>query len=180
MLLEDDACKALYTQLVAEGANLERVAVAEFDGLRGVMALKDLAPGDEIVAIPGPSAIGLGSQTTPCAALALLAAQEPAAAGERQAYCAAAAARAADLCPTSSRRGAADAAVAARHRGGRKALGDTAPSGDTSREAKGGCVSAGHVHSRVLTQGPAGSSSLNKLLIPSSTCSTTAPRASTT
>ena len=188
MLLEDDAFKALYAQLLTEGANLERVAVAEFDGLRGVMALKDLAPGDEIVAIPGPSAINLGSQSDDPvrAALALLAAQErDAAAGERQAYWQLLPPPdAADLCtpdffsekelqmlqwpPLVTEVRGRSAAM-------RKALGDTAPSGDTSIEMLG--IAGGRMRqlrwatflvlSRVLTvQGPAGSSSLNKLLIP--------------
>ena len=46
----------LKEQLTAAGANLARVAIADFDGLRGVMALVDLAKGDEIVsAAPDPS-----------------------------------------------------------------------------------------------------------------------------
>jgi len=63
VLLEDPAYAELNAQLTADGANLGRVAIADFDGLRGVMALVDLAKGDEIVSIPGPSAVNLGSQS---------------------------------------------------------------------------------------------------------------------
>ena len=66
-----------------------RGAVADFGGLRGVMALQDLQVGDEIVSIPGECAINLGSQSDDPvrAALALLAAKErDADAAEREAY----------------------------------------------------------------------------------------------
>jgi hypothetical protein len=49
VLLEDPAYAELNEQLTAAGANLARVAIADFDGLRGVMALVDLKRGDEIV-----------------------------------------------------------------------------------------------------------------------------------
>ena len=56
VLLEDPAYAELKEQLTAAGANLARVAIADFDGLRGVMALVDLAKGDEIVtAAPDPN-----------------------------------------------------------------------------------------------------------------------------
>ena len=89
VLLEDPAYAELNEQLTAAGANLARVAIADFDGLRGVMALVDLAKGDEIVSIPGPSAVNLGSQSVDPvrAAVSLLEALErDAAAGRRQAY----------------------------------------------------------------------------------------------
>ena len=55
VLLEDPAYAELNELLTAAGANLARVAIADFDGLRGVMALVDLAKGDEIVsAAPDP------------------------------------------------------------------------------------------------------------------------------
>ena len=56
VLLEDPAYAELTEQLTAAGANLARVAIADFDGLRGVMALVDLEKGDEIVsAAPDPN-----------------------------------------------------------------------------------------------------------------------------
>ena len=54
VLLEDPAYAELNELLTAAGANLARVAIADFDGLRGVMALVDLAKGDEIVSPPLP------------------------------------------------------------------------------------------------------------------------------
>lgn len=42
--------------------SLHKVGVADFDGLRGVMALQDIAVGEEIVAIPAQFAVDLGSQ----------------------------------------------------------------------------------------------------------------------
>ena len=89
VLLEDPAYAELNEQLTAAGANLKRVAIADFGGLRGVMALEDLAKGDEIVSIPGPCAVNLGSQSVDpvAAAVALLEASErDAASGRRQAY----------------------------------------------------------------------------------------------
>ena len=89
VLLEDPAYAELNEQLTSAGANLDRVAIADFDGLRGVMALVDLKKGDKIVSIPGPSAVNLGAQSVDpvLAAVSLLeAAERDAAAGRRQAY----------------------------------------------------------------------------------------------
>ena len=42
--------------------SLHKVAGADFDGLRGVMALQDIDKGEEIVAIPATFAVDLGAE----------------------------------------------------------------------------------------------------------------------
>jgi len=61
-LLDDPQYTALYDWLnTSPLTNLRKVGIAEFDGgLRGVMALQDIAPGEEIVAIPATLAVDLG------------------------------------------------------------------------------------------------------------------------
>ena len=61
-LLQDPAYDALYELLRSSPqTNINKVAVADFDGLRGVMALQDIAVGEEIVSIPAELAIDLGT-----------------------------------------------------------------------------------------------------------------------
>lgn len=63
-LLKDPQYEALYAWLRSSPkTNIGKVAVAEFDGLRGVMALKDIAPGEEIVGIPAKFAVKLGTES---------------------------------------------------------------------------------------------------------------------
>ena len=54
----------LAPEFCARETRLHKVAVADFDGLRGVMALEDIAPGEEIVAIPARFALDLGTSST--------------------------------------------------------------------------------------------------------------------
>ena len=65
-LLDEPKYAALYEWLnTSPLTNLKKVAVGEFDGgLRGVMALQDIAPGEEIVAIPATLAIDLGTDSS--------------------------------------------------------------------------------------------------------------------
>lgn len=61
-LLEDSTYDELYAWLKSSSqTSLDKVAVADFDGLRGVMARQDIAPGEEIIAIPAPFAVDLGA-----------------------------------------------------------------------------------------------------------------------
>jgi hypothetical protein len=60
-LLEEPKYTALYEWLnTSPLTNLKKVGVADFGGLRGVMALQDISPGEEIVAIPATFAVDLG------------------------------------------------------------------------------------------------------------------------
>ena len=59
--LEEPQYEALYAWLGEASADLGKVAVADFDGLRGVMATEDIAKGETIVSIPGPCAVDLGT-----------------------------------------------------------------------------------------------------------------------
>ena len=54
----------LAPEFCARETRLHKVAPADFDGLRGVMALEDIAPGEEIVAIPARFALDLGTSST--------------------------------------------------------------------------------------------------------------------
>ena len=58
---EEPQYEALYAWLGEASADLGKVAVADFDGLRGVMATEDIAKGETIVSIPGPCAVDLGT-----------------------------------------------------------------------------------------------------------------------
>ena len=61
-LLDEAQYGALYAWLGTSAlTNLRKVAVADFDGLRGVMALQDIGKGEEIVAIPATFAVDLGA-----------------------------------------------------------------------------------------------------------------------
>ena len=62
-LLDDSKYELLYEWLKRSPlTNIRKVAVAEFEGgLRGVMALQDIASGEEIVAIPATLAVDLGA-----------------------------------------------------------------------------------------------------------------------
>jgi len=61
-LLEEAQYGALYAWLgTSPLTNLRKVAVADFDGLRGVMAMQDIGKGEEIVAIPATFAVDLGA-----------------------------------------------------------------------------------------------------------------------
>ena len=63
-LLDEPVYKDLYEWLnTSPLTNLRKVGVAEFDGLRGVMALQDIAAGEEIVAIPATFAVDLGTES---------------------------------------------------------------------------------------------------------------------
>ena len=60
-LLSEPKYEALYEWLRASPlTNLRKVAVADFGGLRGVMALQDIDKGEEIVGIPATFAVDLG------------------------------------------------------------------------------------------------------------------------
>jgi len=88
-ILTDPAYDALSEWLTAQGANLQRVAIADFGGLRGVMATQELAAGDEIISIPGKCAVDLGSQgedPIPAALQLLQALHSDAERGRRTAY----------------------------------------------------------------------------------------------
>ena len=61
-LLDEPKYTALYAWLNSSPeTKLDKVAVADFDGLRGVMALRDIDKGEEIVAIPATFAVDLGA-----------------------------------------------------------------------------------------------------------------------
>jgi len=63
-LLSEPAYDRLYEWLRSSShTNLRKVAVADFDGLRGVMALQPIAKGEEIVSIPAEFAVDLGSES---------------------------------------------------------------------------------------------------------------------
>jgi len=60
-LLSEPKYEALYEWLrTSPLTNLNKVAVADFGGLRGVMALQDIGKGEEIVGIPATFAVDLG------------------------------------------------------------------------------------------------------------------------
>ena len=62
-LLSEPAYESMYEWLRASPKTvLHKVAVADFDGLRGVMALQDIEAGEDIVSIPAEFAIDLGTQ----------------------------------------------------------------------------------------------------------------------
>ena len=64
-LLNEPRYEALYEWLRTNPlTNLRKVAVADFDGLRGVMALQDIDKGEEIVGIPATMAVDLGSDAS--------------------------------------------------------------------------------------------------------------------
>ena len=56
--------RTLPPEFCARETRLHKVAPADFDGLRGVMALEDIAAGEEIVAIPARFALDLGTDST--------------------------------------------------------------------------------------------------------------------
>ena len=61
-LLDEPKYAALYAWLAASPLTvLHKVAVADFGGLRGVMALQDIGAGEEIVAIPATMAVDVGA-----------------------------------------------------------------------------------------------------------------------
>ena len=64
VLLTEPRYEALYEWLrTSPETNLKKVGVGEFDGLRGVMALQDIAAGEEIVGIPAAFAVNLGTES---------------------------------------------------------------------------------------------------------------------
>mmetsp|Transcript_55908 Transcript_55908/g.128403 ORF Transcript_55908/g.128403 Transcript_55908/m.128403 type:complete len:393 (-) Transcript_55908:288-1466(-) len=183
-LLTDAAYERLREWLVSEGANLARVGIADFSGLRGVIALQEIKEGEEIVSIPAKCAVDLGVQGDDPVppALRLLSAQQ-ADNGEREAYWKLLPQPdSADLCTPDffSEKELQmlqwpPLIVGVRRRSAalRQLLGSAAPTGDTPREemaVAGGRLrqlkwSVWLVLSRVLTVlGPDGSG--HKLLIP--------------
>jgi hypothetical protein len=61
-LLDEAKYADLYAWLSTSSlTNLKKVAVADFGGLRGVMALQDIGAGEEIVAIPATLAVDVGA-----------------------------------------------------------------------------------------------------------------------
>ena len=65
VLLEEPRYEALYAWLRSSpSTNLHKVGVADFGGLRGVMALQDIAAGEEIVGIPASFAVDLGAENS--------------------------------------------------------------------------------------------------------------------
>lgn len=141
--LTDAAYERFTTWLTSEGANLANVAIADFGGLRGVMATRTIAAGEEIVAIPASCAVDLGMQgSDPVpAALRMLARREADEGSARDAYYATLPPPdSPDLCTPDffSEKEIQmlqwpPLIVAVRKRSAaiRKALGGTAPSGDT-------------------------------------------------
>ncbi|KAL1530852.1 hypothetical protein AB1Y20_001746 [Prymnesium parvum] len=68
-------------------ASLDRVAIGEFGGMRGVMAVRDIAAGEEIVSIPAHLAVDLGAQSVdPLAAARRLLAARATDGGAHAAY----------------------------------------------------------------------------------------------
>ncbi|CAM9481558.1 unnamed protein product [Phaeothamnion confervicola] len=61
-LLRDAETMALAKWLETNGADMRRVAVADFNGLRGVMALQDIPKGDAIIRVPSGAAVYLGDE----------------------------------------------------------------------------------------------------------------------
>ena len=62
-VLSDPTYDAMYEWLrTSSKTNLNKVAVADFDGLRGVMATEDIGVGEDIVSIPAEFAVDLGTQ----------------------------------------------------------------------------------------------------------------------
>eukprot|EP00967_Tisochrysis_lutea_P008327 scaffold9953_cov32-Tisochrysis_lutea.AAC.5 len=86
--LTEPVYERLTDWLISEGANLANVAIADFGGLRGVMATRSIAPGEEVIAIPASCALDLGVQgADPVpAALRMLAQREMEEGTEREAY----------------------------------------------------------------------------------------------
>ena len=86
--LVDPAYESLRGWLEAEGAKLGAVAIADFGGLRGLMATRRIDAGEEIVAVPARCAVDLGAQgDDPLpAARALLEARARDAGGAREPY----------------------------------------------------------------------------------------------
>jgi hypothetical protein len=66
VLLRDPVTQGLYTWLEAAGVDLRSIALADFAGLRGVMALKDIKKGQSIIEIPSRAAIDLGDESSVC------------------------------------------------------------------------------------------------------------------
>ncbi len=60
--LDDTEYAELRQWLRGRGARLGKVAIADFDGLRGVIAVEQLEKGDEIISIPAEAAVDLGTQ----------------------------------------------------------------------------------------------------------------------
>lgn len=64
-LLSEPKYEALYEWLRTNPlTNLRKVGIADFNGLRGVMALQDIDKGEEIVGIPATMAVDLGSDAS--------------------------------------------------------------------------------------------------------------------
>lgn len=61
-LLRDSRTEDLFLWLSQKGADLKRIALADFGGLRGVMALQDIAKGQNIIEIPSQLALDLGEE----------------------------------------------------------------------------------------------------------------------
>jgi hypothetical protein len=66
VLLRDPVTQGLYTWLEAAAVDLRSIALADFAGLRGVMALKDIKKGQSIIEIPSRAAIDLGDESSVC------------------------------------------------------------------------------------------------------------------
>ncbi len=58
--IETEQTTALFGYLKSSGAKLDAVGLADFDGLRGVVATRKIKKGDDIVSIPASCAIDLG------------------------------------------------------------------------------------------------------------------------
>mmetsp|Transcript_66578 Transcript_66578/g.130564 ORF Transcript_66578/g.130564 Transcript_66578/m.130564 type:complete len:298 (-) Transcript_66578:21-914(-) len=61
--LEDDETVSFFKYLRENGADCSKVCLASFGGLRGVMALTDIRPGEAIMAIPYELCLDLGPGT---------------------------------------------------------------------------------------------------------------------
>jgi hypothetical protein len=87
-LLSEPVYDRLYEWLrESPQTNLRKVAVADFDGLRGVMALQPISAGEEIVSIPADLAIDLGSESAnPIPAAVRMLQEKRADNGRRAAY----------------------------------------------------------------------------------------------
>ncbi|KAG5179118.1 hypothetical protein JKP88DRAFT_350092 [Tribonema minus] len=64
-LIRDASTLALYQWLDSAGVDMRKIAIADFGGLRGVMALEDIKKGQCIIEVPAKSAIDLGDEGTP-------------------------------------------------------------------------------------------------------------------
>jgi len=62
--IDDDGVAEFFAYLTANGADASKVTLADFGGLRGVMALQDIAPGEAIITVPYELSLDLGSESS--------------------------------------------------------------------------------------------------------------------